>query len=202
MTAASSAQLTLWTTNTSLHVAMLAERIADRAARYEADLRVPDETIEEFRETGLHKTLLPAAYGVATPGVGAISFATTIVKSRSAITPPSSLQIRSFTCRSVCAVGTQAASSITSANVVSPELRVRTDTRFSKPMTRAAVCLIEAATASSAGASRSDGKPFLIMPAPIYKHDQNDQRRATGIERERNRLILRQGGNRQCHLQN
>jgi alkylation response protein AidB-like acyl-CoA dehydrogenase len=41
----------------------LVERIADRAAHCEAEFRVPDETIEEFRETGLHKTLLPAAYG-------------------------------------------------------------------------------------------------------------------------------------------
>src|SRR5262245_12025315 len=36
---------------------------ADRAARCESDCRVSDESVEQFRETGLHKTLLPAAYG-------------------------------------------------------------------------------------------------------------------------------------------
>ena len=36
---------------------------ADRAARCESDCCVSDEAVEQFRETGLHKTLLPAAYG-------------------------------------------------------------------------------------------------------------------------------------------
>ena len=36
---------------------------ADRAAQCEADCRVSDEAVALFRETGLHKTLLPAAYG-------------------------------------------------------------------------------------------------------------------------------------------
>jgi len=34
---------------------------ADRAARCESDCRVSDESVEQFRHTGLHKTLLPAA---------------------------------------------------------------------------------------------------------------------------------------------
>src|SRR4051812_45073029 len=36
---------------------------ADRAAQCEADCRVSDEAVALFRETGLHRTLLPAAYG-------------------------------------------------------------------------------------------------------------------------------------------
>ena len=36
---------------------------ADRAAQCEANCRVSDEAVGLFRETGLHKTLLPAAYG-------------------------------------------------------------------------------------------------------------------------------------------
>ncbi len=41
----------------------LVDRIAERAERCEAEFRVPDETIDEFRQTELHKSLLPAAYG-------------------------------------------------------------------------------------------------------------------------------------------
>jgi alkylation response protein AidB-like acyl-CoA dehydrogenase len=36
---------------------------AERAAQCEVDCRVSDEAVQLFRETGLHKTLLPAAYG-------------------------------------------------------------------------------------------------------------------------------------------
>jgi len=45
---------------------------ADRAARCESDCRVPDESVEQFRETGLHKTLLPAAYGGYEMGFSAL----------------------------------------------------------------------------------------------------------------------------------
>ena len=41
----------------------LVPQFAERAARCESDCRVSDEMVERFRETGLHKTLLPAAYG-------------------------------------------------------------------------------------------------------------------------------------------
>ena len=41
----------------------LVEGIGDRAAQCETDGYVPAETVERFRETGLHKTLMPAAYG-------------------------------------------------------------------------------------------------------------------------------------------
>jgi alkylation response protein AidB-like acyl-CoA dehydrogenase len=46
--------------------------IADRAAQCEAECRVPDETVARFRETGLHKTLLPAAYGGYEMGFSAL----------------------------------------------------------------------------------------------------------------------------------
>jgi alkylation response protein AidB-like acyl-CoA dehydrogenase len=46
--------------------------IAERAARCEADCRVPEETVEQFRATGLHKTLLPAAYGGYEMGFAAL----------------------------------------------------------------------------------------------------------------------------------
>ena len=36
---------------------------AEQAARCELDYRVSDESVERFRDTGLHKTLMPAAYG-------------------------------------------------------------------------------------------------------------------------------------------
>ena len=36
---------------------------AEQAAQCELDYRVSDESVERFRETGLHKTLMPAAYG-------------------------------------------------------------------------------------------------------------------------------------------
>ena len=36
---------------------------AEQAARCESDWRVSDESVERFRDTGLHKTLMPAAYG-------------------------------------------------------------------------------------------------------------------------------------------
>jgi resorcinol 4-hydroxylase (FADH2) len=52
--------------------------LADRAPQCEADCRVSDETVERFRKTGLHKTLLPAAYGGYEMGFSAlleISFA-------------------------------------------------------------------------------------------------------------------------------
>jgi len=45
---------------------------ADRAARCEADCRMSDEAVEQFRETGLHKTLLPAAYGGYEMGFSAL----------------------------------------------------------------------------------------------------------------------------------
>ena len=45
---------------------------ADRAARCESDCRVSDETVERFRETGLHRTLLPAAYGGYEMGFSAL----------------------------------------------------------------------------------------------------------------------------------
>src|SRR5262249_39624600 len=45
---------------------------ADRAARCESDCRVSDEAVEQFRETGLHKTLLPAAYGGYEMGFSAL----------------------------------------------------------------------------------------------------------------------------------
>lgn len=41
----------------------LVEGIAERAPRCEAAWQVPEETVEQFRQTGLHKTLMPAAYG-------------------------------------------------------------------------------------------------------------------------------------------
>jgi alkylation response protein AidB-like acyl-CoA dehydrogenase len=45
---------------------------ADRAARCESDCRVSDKSVEQFRETGLHKTLLPAAYGGYEMGFSAL----------------------------------------------------------------------------------------------------------------------------------
>ena len=45
---------------------------ADRAARCESDCCVSDEAVEQFRETGLHKTLLPAAYGGYEMGFSAL----------------------------------------------------------------------------------------------------------------------------------
>ena len=50
----------------------LVPHIAERAARCESDCRVSDETVERFRETGLHKTLLPAAYGGYEMGFSAL----------------------------------------------------------------------------------------------------------------------------------
>ena len=50
----------------------LVEGIAARAARCEADCRVPEETVEQFRATGLHKTLLPVAYGGYEMGFSAL----------------------------------------------------------------------------------------------------------------------------------
>ncbi len=50
----------------------LVPHFAERAARCEADCRVSDETVERFRETGLHKTLLPAAYGGYEMGFSAL----------------------------------------------------------------------------------------------------------------------------------
>ncbi len=41
----------------------LVPHFAEQAARCELDCRVPDESVERFRDTGLHKTLMPAAYG-------------------------------------------------------------------------------------------------------------------------------------------
>lgn len=41
----------------------LVDDIAGRAAQCESECKVPDETVERFKQTGLHKTLLPAAYG-------------------------------------------------------------------------------------------------------------------------------------------
>ena len=45
---------------------------ADRAARCESHCCVSDEAVEQFRETGLHKTLLPAAYGGYEMGFSAL----------------------------------------------------------------------------------------------------------------------------------
>jgi alkylation response protein AidB-like acyl-CoA dehydrogenase len=45
---------------------------ADRAAQTETDCRVSDELVERFRQTGLHKTLLPAAYGGYEMGFSAL----------------------------------------------------------------------------------------------------------------------------------
>ena len=50
----------------------LVPHFADRAARCESDCRVSDEMVERFRETGLHKTLLPAAYGGYEMGFSAL----------------------------------------------------------------------------------------------------------------------------------
>ena len=50
----------------------LVEAIAGRAAQCEADCRVPQETVDSFRETGLHRTLLPAAYGGYEMGFAAL----------------------------------------------------------------------------------------------------------------------------------
>src|SRR5690242_4165272 len=41
----------------------LVSGFAERAAQCEADCRVSDEAVGLFRETDLHRTLLPAAYG-------------------------------------------------------------------------------------------------------------------------------------------
>jgi alkylation response protein AidB-like acyl-CoA dehydrogenase len=46
--------------------------IAARAARCEEECRVPEETVAAFRETGLHRTLLPAAYGGYEMGFSAL----------------------------------------------------------------------------------------------------------------------------------
>src|SRR4051812_7790814 len=45
---------------------------AERAAQCEADCRVSEEAVGLFRETGLHKTLLPAAYGGYEMGFSAL----------------------------------------------------------------------------------------------------------------------------------
>ena len=50
----------------------LVQDIAGRAAQCESDCRVSDETVERFRATGLHKTLLPAAYGGYEMGFSAL----------------------------------------------------------------------------------------------------------------------------------
>jgi alkylation response protein AidB-like acyl-CoA dehydrogenase len=50
----------------------LVPAFAERAARCEADCRVSDESVGEFRETGLHGTLLPAAYGGYEMGFSAL----------------------------------------------------------------------------------------------------------------------------------
>jgi alkylation response protein AidB-like acyl-CoA dehydrogenase len=50
----------------------LVSEIADRAAQCETDCRVSDEVVERFRQTGLHKTLLPAAYGGYEMGFSAL----------------------------------------------------------------------------------------------------------------------------------
>ena len=50
----------------------LVERIAELAVQCEADCRISDEIIQRFRETGLHKTLLPAAYGGYEMGFSAL----------------------------------------------------------------------------------------------------------------------------------
>ena len=41
----------------------LVPHFAERAVRCELDCRVSEESVERFRATGLHKTLMPAAYG-------------------------------------------------------------------------------------------------------------------------------------------
>jgi alkylation response protein AidB-like acyl-CoA dehydrogenase len=46
--------------------------IADRAVQCETDCRVSDEIVERFRQTGLHKALLPAAYGGYEMGFSAL----------------------------------------------------------------------------------------------------------------------------------
>jgi alkylation response protein AidB-like acyl-CoA dehydrogenase len=50
----------------------LIPEIADRASQCETDCRVSDEMVERFRQTGLHKTLLPAAYGGYEMGFSAL----------------------------------------------------------------------------------------------------------------------------------
>jgi alkylation response protein AidB-like acyl-CoA dehydrogenase len=45
---------------------------ADRAVQCETDCRVSDEMVERFRQTGLHKALLPAAYGGYEMGFSAV----------------------------------------------------------------------------------------------------------------------------------
>jgi alkylation response protein AidB-like acyl-CoA dehydrogenase len=50
----------------------LVPQFAERAARCESDCRVSDEMVERFRATGLHKTLLPAAYGGYEMGFSAL----------------------------------------------------------------------------------------------------------------------------------
>jgi alkylation response protein AidB-like acyl-CoA dehydrogenase len=50
----------------------LVSDFADRAAKCESDCRVSDEAVALFRETGLHKTLLPAAYGGYEMGFSAL----------------------------------------------------------------------------------------------------------------------------------
>ena len=60
---------------------------AERAAQCEADCRVSDEMVERFRATGLHKSLLPAAYGGYEMGFSALldtSFAVSKVCASSA----------------------------------------------------------------------------------------------------------------------
>jgi alkylation response protein AidB-like acyl-CoA dehydrogenase len=50
----------------------LVSGFAERAAQCESDCRVSDEAVALFRETGLHKTLLPAAYGGYEMGFSAL----------------------------------------------------------------------------------------------------------------------------------
>ena len=50
----------------------LVDDIANRAAQCEADCRVSEEIVQRFRETELHKTLLPAAYGGYETGFSAL----------------------------------------------------------------------------------------------------------------------------------
>ena len=50
----------------------LVSDFAGRAAKCESDCRVSDEAVALFRETGLHKTLLPAAYGGYEMGFSAV----------------------------------------------------------------------------------------------------------------------------------
>src|SRR5690242_18791658 len=45
---------------------------ADRAVQCESECRVSDEIVDRFRQTGLHKTLLPAAYGGYEMGFSAL----------------------------------------------------------------------------------------------------------------------------------